>query len=187
MTSEQENCVEPEITQEATLEARILELENALKEKDQGHLLLLAEMENTRKRMQREKVEMNRFAVENVISDFIAPLDQLETALSYADNMSDEVRNWAVGFGMIRDQFKSILEQHNIFPFTSIGQIFDPLKHEAVESEESDKHPAGFITKEFMKGYKSGDRVIRVAQVKITKKPAAEESPIEESPEWEPS
>jgi len=131
---------------------------------------LLAEMENTRKRMQKEKHEMTRFAIENVIAEVLGPIDTFESALGFTEQMSEETRNWSKGFAMILSQFKDILSNHNIVSFHSVGEMFDPHMHEAVEVEETDDHPEGTILKEFLKGYKSGDRIIRAARVKVARK-----------------
>lgn len=134
------------------------------------YLRLLAEVDNTRKRMQKEKQDTMRFALENILTEVLGPIDSLENALQYADKMSDEVRNWAMGFQMILGQFKEILSQNGVTAFISEGQIFDSAKHEAVELEETDAKPEGTIIKEFIKGYQRGDRIIRPARVKVAKK-----------------
>jgi molecular chaperone GrpE len=134
------------------------------------YLRLLADVENTRKRMQKEKLETMRFAVENVLADIIGPMDNLENALKFADQMSGEVKNWAMGFQMILAQFKDVLTQNGIAPFASEGEMFDAAKHEAGELEETETVPEGTVLKEFVKGYRCGDRIIRAARVKVAKK-----------------
>lgn len=169
--TEEEKVEEPEI-----VEAPEAEQPEAQEEDFQDkYFRLLAEMENTRKRMQKEKHEMTRFAIENVISEILLPIDTLESALGFTDQMSEETKNWAKGFEMILTQFKEILSNHNISAFHSKGQQFDPHKHEAVEMEETLEHPEGTILQEFLKGYKSGDRVLRAARVKVAKAPAQEQ------------
>ncbi len=133
---------------------------------------ILAEMENLRKRMQKEKQEMTRFGIENVIAEVLLPIDTFENALSFTAQMSEDTRNWAKGFEMILGQFKEILGNHNVVAFHSNGEMFDPHKHEAVEVEETTDHPDGMILQEFLKGYKSGDRVLRAARVKVAKLPS---------------
>ena len=138
------------------------------------YLRLLAESENMRKRMQKDKQEMTRFAIENVLADIIMPMDNLENALTAATNMSAEIKNWAFGFQMILGQFKDVLQQHGVSAFKSEGELFDPHKHEAVESEESETVTPGTVLQEYVKGYRCGDRIIRVARVKVSceKKPS---------------
>lgn len=149
------------------------------------YLRLLAEVENTRRRLQKEKQDTMRFAIDHVLTDILGPIDQLENALSFADKISGEVKNWALGFQMILNQFKEVLTSHGITPFVSEGEFFDPSKHEAVEIEETDTIPDGKILKEFVKGYRSGDRIIRVARVKVAKKTMKEEEKNHGEPEKE--
>lgn len=146
-------------------------LEASLKEEKDKNLRLLAEMENLRKRLHKEKLDMNRFAVENVLLEVLMPLDNFENALGFTDNMNEETKNWAMGFKMILTQFKEILSNHNVKPIVSLGKQFDPHLHEAVEVEETEEHPEGEITHEFLKGYKCGDRTIRPARVRVAKPP----------------
>ena len=130
----------------------------------------LAEMENTRKRLQQEKQEMISYAVDNMLNEFLAPLDNLEKALGFTDNLSDEMQNWAQGFKMIGAQFTQVLDNHGVTPYNSVGEKFDPHFHEAVETEVSDAHEDGTILVEVQKGYRHGDRILRVAKVKVSKK-----------------
>ncbi len=134
------------------------------------YLRLLADFENMRKRMQKEKQETMRFSIENILTEIIAPIDGFENALKVANKMSEEVRNWALGFKMILAQFKDILTQNGVYPFESEGEMFDPSKHEAVEMEETAELAEGTIIKEFIKGYRSGNHIIRAARVKVAKK-----------------
>lgn len=134
------------------------------------YLRLLADVENTRKRMQKEKQDMLRFGIENILGEILGPMDNLENALKFADQASGEVRQWAMGFQMILAQFKDVLTQNGVAPFVSEGQRFDAAKHEAVEMEETSEVPEGTILKEFVKGYCRGDHIIRPARVKVAKK-----------------
>jgi molecular chaperone GrpE len=134
------------------------------------YLRLLADAENARKRMQKEKHELTRYAVENLIVDFLHPLDNLENALRFAQEMSDEVKNWAFGFQMILTQFKDILTQQGVTTIESKGQVFDPHLHEAIEMIETSEQSPGTIIEESVRGYKMGDRTIRPARVKVAKK-----------------
>ena len=157
-------------------------LKEQIKEEQNKYLHALADLENSRKRMQKEKHDTTRFAVENVIGEFLSPLDNFENALSFIHQASEETQTWAKGFEMILTQFKDILSSHKVTPFTSEGQKFDPHLHEVLELEETEKHEDGTILQEFVKGYKCGDRILRPARVKVAKAPAKgeEEKPLEE-------
>lgn len=174
MSDEEEEIPQPQEQEKDPLALA----EGELKECKDKYLRLLAEMENTRKRLQKEKQDMTRFAVENLIAEVLTPVDNLENALSFTEKMSDETKLWATGFQMILSQFKDVLQQNGVAPFHSKGAQFDPHKHEAVEMEETDKFPAGTIIQEFVRGYKSGDRIVRPARVKVAKEPSNQDLPI---------
>lgn len=145
------------------------------------YLRALAEQENMRKRIQKEKQEMARFGVENAISEFIPAIDNFENALRFAESATGDVKNWALGFEMILSQFKEVLHNHGIVSFHSEGNTFDPAFHEAVEIVETTEHLNGTIMHEFTKGYKSAHRTVRPARVKVAKHPqnTPEESTIQ--------
>ncbi|MEM8629336.1 MAG: nucleotide exchange factor GrpE [Chlamydiota bacterium] len=135
----------------------------------QKYLLALAEMENMRKRMQKEKTEMVQFSIENAIAEFLPIIDSFEKALKSADQVSQEIKTWAFGFQMFLSQFREVLHNHGIVAFHSEGNLFDPHYHEAVEMVSTDEYPEGTILEEFSKGYKSEKRIIRPARVKVAK------------------
>lgn len=139
------------------------------------YLRMLAELENTRKRLHKEKHETIRFAVENTIVEFLPALDNFENALKFAQNSSDEVKNWVMGFQMILSQFKDILYNHGIVAFHSEGNSYDPHLHEAMEIIETQEEPDGTILEEFAKGYKTEHRTIRPAKVKVSRQTLVEE------------
>jgi molecular chaperone GrpE len=160
--------------------------EEETQEYKEKYLRLLADVDNTRKRMQKEKQEMTRFAIENVISEILEPIDNLENALQFTQHMSEETRSWAQGFQMILGQFKDILSNHGVTPFHSEGQKFDPRMHYAIETEETQELPEGTIIKEYVKGYRSGERIVRPARVKVAAAPKTNKTtglPSEEAPQ----
>lgn len=134
------------------------------------YLRLLADMENMRKRMVKEKQESVKYSLDSIVCDFLTPLDNLESALKYTkgDAISSEVRNWAMGFEMIATQFKEALAEHGVTTFDSIGTPFNPHLHQALEMIESEG-PENVIIEECTKGYKREDRIIRPARVKVSK------------------
>lgn len=140
------------------------------------YLRTLAEMENMRKRMQKEKQDIARFGMENVLSDFLPLIDNFENALRLAEKAGPEVKNWAIGFEMILSQYKEVLHSHGVIAFHAENTPFDPMLHEAVEVVWTQDHPDGMVLQEFAKGYKSGARVLRAARVKVAKHPASQPS-----------
>ena len=157
MTSEDKPQVEEEIE-------KIKEEAREFKDK---YFRALAEIENTRKRLQKEKIESQSFAIQDVVLDFLHPLDHFEKALDASENASDDVKHWAVGFRMILQQLKDVIQDNGVISFEAIGEAFDPHLHEAIETEETEEFSEGTILQEFTKGYKMGSRVIRPAKVKV--------------------
>lgn len=144
-------------------------LQNDAADYKDKYLRLLAELENTRKRLQKEKQELTQYAIQNVIVDFLNPIDHMENALNYTDQMSEDVKHWAIGFRMIMDQFKDVLTNQGVVPFKSQGTEFNPHCHEAVEMIETEEYPVGTVVEESIKGYKMGEKIIRPARVKVAK------------------
>lgn len=175
MTSEADKPPEPfpqgQPAQPEAPQDPLAKLQQELKECQDKYLLMLAESENARKRMQKERQEMTKFAVENILVEFLHPLDSFEKALGFAETMSAEVKNWAIGFEMLLNQFKHVLSQHGVQEYHSVGKPFDPHLHEAVEMVASTEYPPGVVIEEFVRGYKIGTKPIRVARVKVAKAP----------------
>lgn len=144
-------------------------LKSELAEYKDKYLRVLAESENARKRLQKEKQETVQYAKQNVIIDFLSPIDHMENALKFTQQMSDDVKHWALGFQMILSQFKDALSDNGVVPFESEGRHFDPHRHEAVEAIPSDEVSPGMVVEESLRGYLMGDKVIRPARVKVSK------------------
>jgi molecular chaperone GrpE len=169
----------PEKPQEdiiGNLEAQVLEYKNK-------YLRALAEIENTRKRLTKEKLESQSYAIQNVVSDMLQPIDHFEIALKHAEAIPGEAATWAMGFEMILQQLRQVLADHGVTSFDSLNCIFNPHLHEAVETEERNDLPEGTIIQEFQKGYQLGSRTIRAARVKVSTKKSPEEGSINGAPQ----
>ncbi len=175
MTEEQKDTA----TEEPVKAPEIPKAEEDWKDK---YFRSLAEMENMRKRMQKERQEMARFGIENAIAEFLPAIDNFENALRFAEAASGEVKNWAIGFEMILSQFKEVLHNHGIVSFHSVGNRFDTDLHEAVEIVETEDAPDGTVLHEFTKGYKSAARTVRPARVKVAKHPRVAKPDAFEAP-----
>jgi len=180
MAQEEVEEKEPEISpepEEAVVESEELvedpvgKLQEEAKEFKEKYLRALAELENSRKRLSKEKIESQSFAIQNVVLDLLQPIDHFEQALSHAEHADATIAHWAKGFGMILYQLKQVLEDHGVTSFVSLGSQFDPHLHEAVETEESEEIAEGTITYEFHKGYQLGKRTIRAARVRVATRP----------------
>lgn len=163
----EEGTLEPQLEPVVTEDAEAIKKEMA--EYKDKYLRLLAETENMRKRMQKERQELTQYAIEKIISEFLNPIDHMENALKFTQDQSDEVKHWGLGFQMILTQFKDVLASNGVKPFESEGQPFDPHLHEAVETVETSQFESGVVVKEFIRGYKIGDRIIRPSRVQVAK------------------
>ncbi len=155
-------------------------LQRELDEMKDKYLRALADGENARKRLAKEKQEVISFGIENTICDFLPVIDSFENALRFAEAASGEVKNWAMGFQMILSQFRQVLQNYGITPLQSEGVLFDPNFHDAVESIETLDAPEGTILKEFTKGYRSASRTIRPARVQVARLPRKAIDPVPE-------
>ncbi len=140
-----------------------------LEEGKDRYLRLLAETENVRKRLQKEKSDMLVYAKEELIREFLNPIDHFGKALSFKENLSEEMKNWMVGFEMILSQFKEVLHHYEVSAFDSVGKTFDPGRHEAMEVQKTNEYPPDTVLEEYVKGYVMGDRVIRPAKVRVSR------------------
>jgi molecular chaperone GrpE len=163
MTEEQ--TPEPEPVQIDETEA----LKNEMQDYKDKYLRALAESDNMRKRLQKEKQEMTSYAISQIVTAFLGPIDHMENALKYTQQMSEEVKHWSLGFQMILTQLKDVLSDQGVQAFESVGQAFDPHLHEAVETETREGINPGIVIEEFVRGYKMGERIIRPARVKVAK------------------
>lgn len=152
-------------------EAELEEIKKITEEYRDKYLRLLADSDNMRKRLQKERQELTQFAIQNLIAEMLHPIDHLENALKFTQQSSDEVKHWAAGFQMILNQFKDVLTSNGVVPFQSVGMPFDPHMHDAVEMVSTKDHPPGVVLTESIRGYKMGDKVIRPARVTVSKAP----------------
>lgn len=146
-------------------------LQQQIKECQDKYLRALAEIENSRKRLSREKIESQSYAIQNIVLDLLMPIDHFEQALQHAENAEPNIAHWAKGFEMILQQLKQVLQDHGVVSFDSMGLQFDPHLHEAVETETREDVPEGTIVFEFHRGYCLGNRTIRAARVRVATRP----------------
>ncbi len=133
-----------------------------------------AELENFRKRMQREKEDLIRFANENLLREILTVVDNLERAIEHARKNDETIQGLMEGVEMTLSQCQKLLEKFGVSPVMAVGEPFDPTWHEAMGQLESTEHPANTVLQEMQKGYVLNDRLLRPALVLISKAPAAD-------------
>ncbi|MEW5706670.1 MAG: nucleotide exchange factor GrpE [Actinomycetota bacterium] len=127
-----------------------------------------AEMENFRKRMIREQSQIIEYAAQTVILELLPVIDNLERALDAAKD-NKEGGKLREGVELIYSQLKGILEKECVEVIDPAGEMFDPLKHEAVMQIESDGKETNTVVEVLQKGYSLKGRLLRPAMVKVAK------------------
>lgn len=133
-------------------------------------LRALADVENTKKRLQREQEDLRRYAAETILRELLPIMDSLGQALVAVDKQSDP-EAVTKGVHLIYRQLLGLLEKEGVQRIPTVGERFDPHRHEAVAQVEVDDHHAeGTVVEEVQVGYTMHGRVIRPAMVKVAKK-----------------
>jgi molecular chaperone GrpE len=131
-------------------------------------LRLGAEMENTRKRLERERSESIQYANESIIRDILPIVDNLERALEHAQK-DDANPGLAEGVSNTLKAFLDTLARYGCSAFEAAGKTFDPNYHEAVMQEVSNDYPENTVLTELQKGYTLHSRLLRPAMVVVAK------------------
>ena len=127
-----------------------------------------ADFDNFRKRARREEADAGKRGREGLLKDLLPVFDNLERAVQHADG-AQEVKAVADGLRMVLKQFIDTLDRSGIKRVPTVGQVFDPTKHEAIQHLESAQYPAGVIMAEVQPGYALGDSLVRAALVVVSK------------------
>lgn len=178
---------EVEIEEEATLdpiEKLKQEISSANEQARKNWDLYLrerADLENARKRHQREREEAIRFANDRLLKEMIPVLDNLERAVDHADQGNDDNQGLLEGVNMTINQFRKALEDFGVKGINAIGAAFDPNLHQAMGQVESGEHAPNTVVSEFQKGYLLHDRLLRPSLVMVAKAP--EEKAVNDSDE----
>lgn len=142
-------------------------------ERDELRDLLLrtrAEMENVRKRMNRERDEERRYAAMPIIRDLLPVIDNLHRALS-AGQQDHDAEALLQGVQMVTRQFEETLERQGVKLIPAVGEQFDPHLHEALQQVPTSEHPPMTVIQEYERGFQLHDRVVRPSKVIVSSAP----------------
>lgn len=137
-------------------------------------LRLAADMENLRKRTDREKAEATLYAASNFARDLLAVADSLSRALAAVppeerDVIDDVMKKFLDGIELTERELLSVFQRHNIRKIETIGQKFDPNFHQAMFEVPTSEKPPGTVMQEVQSGYAVGERCLRPALVGVAK------------------
>ena len=154
------------------------QLDEALREKDQFRSMAQrsqADLINYRKRVTDEQQELRRNANADLIMKFLGVVDDFNRAMSMIPE--DAVApGWLEGLQLVQRNLGHILDSEGVEKIEAIGQPFEPWEHEAVLYQESPDAEEGMVTDVLRDGYKLYDKVIRAAQVIVSRAPDPDES-----------
>lgn len=138
------------------------------KEAEEDKLRALADVDNTKKRLLREKEEQTAYVAERILNDIIPALDNLHLALQHAPQDAGS-KNFVVGVEMTLKLLLDALGQHGLEEVGRIGEEFDPAIHEAMGMNNVPEIPDNHISALLSKGYRLKGRLLRPAKVMVCK------------------
>ena len=153
---------------ESNCEEEIAKLEKEVQEWKDSYVRKVAEFENAKKRMEREKEEFSKYASEKIITKMIEIIDNMERAIQSASANKD-FDNLVKGIEMTLNQAHTVFKSEGVEPLDAKGKEFNPYEHHAMMQEDTEEHPDNTIIEEFQKGYKMKDKVIRPSLVKVAR------------------
>jgi len=146
-------------------------LEDKTKEAEENYTRLLrlaADMENLKKRQERERADLLQFANENLVKELLPVVDNLERALDHGRQLKAP-KALLEGIEMVHHGFLKALDRFGVTAHDSLGQQFDPAFHSAMMQEEAPDAPDGSVIKELQKGYLMHQRLLRPAMVVVAR------------------
>jgi molecular chaperone GrpE len=152
---------------EATLEEKLASAEKQVQESHDRFLRVAAELDNFRKRKEREISDLRKYANQSLLRELLGVVDNLERALVSARE-SGHPEALMEGVEMTLKELLKIFDQFGVKPIEALEQPFDPNHHEAVMQAPSDAFPANTVIKELQKGYLLRDRLLRPAMVVVS-------------------
>lgn len=149
-----------------TLEAELVKAK-AKAEDYYGQLQRMqADFDNYRKRTQKEKTELIKYAAERLVGELLPVLDNFDRAVSAA-KVNPDFTSFSQGVEMILRQMQTALSKEGLRAMEAVGQPFDPNLHEAVLRVDSEDHPENTVVEELQKGYYLKEKVLRPCMVKV--------------------
>jgi molecular chaperone GrpE len=154
-----------------SLEETMRTLQEQLQKSNNSYLYLRADFENYKSQAIKERSELAKYGAERLIVALLEPLDTFDRALQMPIT-AENINTFKEGIVMTAKELLNTLSRFGVKESDPLGNPFDPLKHEALSSEETDAYPPGHICRVFKKAYLMHDKVIRPAQVVVARAPS---------------
>lgn len=152
--------------EELSLEEQLAAAKEEAAQNLDSFLRAQAELSNARKRFEKQQAQVFTNANADLVMKLLPVLDDFDRAI---ENVPEAIRqdSWFEGIGLVQRKLLSILDALNVKEIEAVGQPFDPNFHDALAQEPSDEHESGIVTREMIKGYQIGDKVIRPSLVYV--------------------
>lgn len=163
----------PEVTEQVAaepvteLEARLAEAEKQAAEYKDQALRTLAEMENLRRRTNRDLENAHKYALEKFAQELLPVLDSLEMGVSAAQDENADVAKLREGTELTLKMFESTIDKFGIKSVHPHGEMFNPEQHQAMTMIDSPEHEPNTIIDVMQKGYLLNERLVRPAMVVV--------------------
>jgi molecular chaperone GrpE len=139
-------------------------LKEELQREHEMYLRALADFDNYRRRVERERASAARSGKRELLVSLLEVLDSFDRALEHSVDSSSSVSE---GLQAIGRKLRRVVEAQGLTPFDSLGETFDPELHEAIASVPTDEYESGTVVDEVQRGYRWGDEVLRPARVRV--------------------
>ena len=144
-------------------------LKEEIKKYKEQYLRVLADSENFKKRIDEERIRERKYGSQRVLEKIIPSIDIFDKAVNMKTD-DEKLKNFLIGFEMINNNLKQVLEEEGVKKIKAVGEKFDPKYHHAVETEWNSDVEEDVILSEMQTGYMYKDRVLRPSLVKVNKK-----------------
>lgn len=148
-------------------QAELARLKTEAEENQQRFVRAQADFDNFRRRTQKEKEELAKYASMKLVTELVPVLDNFERAMATVPE-GTETESFAKGIQMILRQLETVLTNEGLTAMEAVGQPFNPEFHQAIMQVESEEHEEGIVVEEVQKGYMLKDKVLRPAMVKVS-------------------
>ncbi len=161
---DEEQEQEADVVEEPSIEDQLTAAKEEASKNLDSFLRAQAELSNARKRFEKQQVAVYTNANADLVLKLLPVLDDFSRAIESVPKDIGEDK-WFEGIELVQRKFLNILESLNVKEIEAVGQPFDPNYHDALAQEPSEEYESGTVTREMIKGYQVGDRVVRPALV----------------------
>lgn len=169
-TDEKQESVEEEMKNEnLEIDPELEKLQAEVKRLNEVILRNRADLENFKRRTNEERIKERKYALQDILTELVDIIDIFDSAINIKTD-DDKLKNFLVGFTMINNRYKQVLEHYGVKKIEALNAKFDHTIHQAMEEEINDDVEPGTVLKVMMNGYMYKDRVLKPSMVIVSKK-----------------